>query len=78
MRSRHRTAGDAGRVRPGGAARHPDGSLVRLKDVARIELGAQTYDMRGRLNGKPSDWYSPCYQLPGTNAIQRRGRRKEG
>jgi len=36
--------------------------------VARIELGAQTYDMRGRLNGKPSAVLA-LYQLPGTNAI---------
>src|SRR5512139_2959962 len=31
-----------------------DGSLVRLRDVARIELGAQTYNLRGRLSGKPA------------------------
>ena len=31
-----------------------DGSTVRLKDVARIELGAQTYATSARLNGKPS------------------------
>jgi multidrug efflux pump len=31
-----------------------DGSSVRLKDVARIELGAQTYATSARLNGKPS------------------------
>ena len=31
-----------------------DGSLVRLKDVARVELGAQLYNVVGRLNGKPS------------------------
>jgi multidrug efflux pump len=31
-----------------------DGSSVRLKDVARIELGAQTYGTSARLNGKPS------------------------
>jgi hypothetical protein len=30
-----------------------DGSTVRLKDVARIELGAQTYATSARLNGKP-------------------------
>ncbi len=30
-----------------------DGSIVRLKDVARVELGAQTYNMAARLNGKP-------------------------
>ncbi len=32
---------------------NPDGSIVRLKDVARIELGAQTYNIVGRFNGKP-------------------------
>ena len=47
---------------------NPDGSLVRLKDVARIELGAQTYEMKGRLNGKPAAVLG-VYQLPGTNAI---------
>ena len=31
-----------------------DGSTVRLKDVARIELGAQTYATSARLNGKPA------------------------
>ncbi len=46
----------------------PDGSLVRLKDVARIELGSQTYAMVGRLNGKPSAVLA-LYQLPGSNAI---------
>ncbi len=33
---------------------NPDGSTVRLKDVARVELGAQTYATSARLNGKPS------------------------
>lgn len=47
---------------------NPDGSLVRLKDVARIELGSQTYNMAGRLNGKPAAALA-LYQLPGTNAI---------
>ena len=32
----------------------PDGSLVRVKDVARVELGAQTYNQQGRLNGRPA------------------------
>src|SRR5580698_5905420 len=31
-----------------------DGSVVRLRDVARIELGAQIYSLAGRLNGKPA------------------------
>jgi HAE1 family hydrophobic/amphiphilic exporter-1 len=47
---------------------NPDGSIVRLRDVARIELGSQTYSMEGRLNGKPSAALA-LYQLPGTNAI---------
>jgi HAE1 family hydrophobic/amphiphilic exporter-1 len=45
-----------------------DGSIVRLKDVARIELGAQTYNLEGRLNGKPAALIA-LYQLPGSNAI---------
>ncbi len=45
-----------------------DGSVVRLKDVARIELGAQLYSLAGRLNGKPSAVLA-IYQLPGSNAI---------
>jgi len=46
---------------------NPDGSIVRLKDVARIELGAQTYNMIGRM--KPAAIIA-IYQLPGSNAIQ--------
>jgi hydrophobic/amphiphilic exporter-1 (mainly G- bacteria), HAE1 family len=48
---------------------NPDGSIVRLKDVARIELGAQVYNMIGRLDGKPSAVVA-IYQLPGSNAIK--------
>ena len=47
----------------------PSGAIVRIKDVGRIELGAQTYDMTGRLNGKPAALVA-LYQLPGTNAIE--------
>jgi HAE1 family hydrophobic/amphiphilic exporter-1 len=47
---------------------NPDGSVVRLKDVARVELGAQTYSLVGKLNGKPSAVMA-IYQLPGSNAI---------
>ncbi|AOY58372.1 MULTISPECIES: efflux RND transporter permease subunit [Desulfococcus] len=46
-----------------------DGSVVRLKDVARTELGSQTYAMAGRLNGKPAAVLA-LYQLPGSNAIE--------
>jgi hydrophobic/amphiphilic exporter-1 (mainly G- bacteria), HAE1 family len=45
------------------------GSVVRLKDVARIELGAQTYNLAGRYNGKPSAILA-IYQIPNSNAIQ--------
>src|SRR6185437_12142578 len=48
---------------------NPDGSFVRVKDIARIDLGAQTYNLRGRLNGQPSAILA-VYQLPGTNAIK--------
>lgn len=47
----------------------PNGQIVRLKDVARIELGAQTYNIDSRLNGKPSSSIA-IYQLPGSNAVQ--------
>ncbi len=46
-----------------------NGGIVRLRDVARIELGAQTYSMKGRLNGKPAALIA-IYQLPGSNAIE--------
>jgi HAE1 family hydrophobic/amphiphilic exporter-1 len=46
----------------------PDGSLVRVRDVARVELGAQTYNQRGRLNGVPGVIIA-IYQLPGSNAL---------
>lgn len=47
---------------------NPDGSMVRLKDVARVELGAQLYNIAGRLNGRPSAILA-LYQLPGSNAL---------
>jgi multidrug efflux pump subunit AcrB len=46
-----------------------NGSLVYLKDVASIELGAQSYDQTCTLDGKPSVALS-VYQLPGSNALQ--------
>ena len=46
-----------------------DGSIVRLKDVSRIELGTQVYNLRGRLDSKPAAVIA-IYQLPGSNAIQ--------
>jgi hydrophobic/amphiphilic exporter-1 (mainly G- bacteria), HAE1 family len=46
----------------------PDGGIVRVRDVARIELGSQDYSVTGRLNGKPSAILA-TYQLPGSNAV---------
>jgi len=48
---------------------NPDGSILHLKDVARIELGAQTYNLNGRFEGKPAAVMA-VYQLPGTNAVE--------
>jgi HAE1 family hydrophobic/amphiphilic exporter-1 len=47
----------------------PNGGTVRVRDVARVELGTQDYSLSGRLNGKPSAIIA-VYQLPGTNAVQ--------
>jgi HAE1 family hydrophobic/amphiphilic exporter-1 len=46
----------------------PDGGIVRVKDVARIELGSQDYSIAGRFNGKPGAIIA-AYQLPGSNAV---------
>ena len=54
----------------------PDGGIVRVRDIARIELGAQDYTLSGRINGKPGAIVA-VYQLPGTNAVDAaRGVRK--
>src|SRR5689334_15403069 len=47
---------------------NPDGSVVRLKDVSRIELGALNYQQRARLNNKPACPIG-IFQVPGSNAI---------
>ena len=46
----------------------PDGSMVRLKDVAKVELGAQAYNLEARKNGKPST-YIITFLTPGANAL---------
>ena len=46
----------------------PDGAQLRLKDVARIELGSLSYDSFGRLNGKPTTFIIAFLQ-PGANAL---------
>jgi HAE1 family hydrophobic/amphiphilic exporter-1 len=47
---------------------NPDGSQVRLKDVARIELGSLNYQQEGRYNGKPGGVIA-IFQTPGSNAL---------
>ena len=47
----------------------PNAGIVRVKDVARIELDADDYSIVSRLNGKPSAIVA-VYQLPGSNAVQ--------
>ncbi len=46
----------------------PDGSIIRLKDVAQIELGAQSYDLEGRHKGKPTTFLL-TFLSPGANAL---------
>ncbi|WP_058555966.1 efflux RND transporter permease subunit [Thiohalocapsa sp. ML1] len=46
----------------------PDGSAIRMRDVARVELGAQAYSAEGRLNGQPSVVLA-VYQTPDANAL---------
>ena len=48
---------------------NPDGSQVKIKDVGRVELGAQTYDLRARLNKSPAGALG-IYLAPGANAIE--------
>src|ERR1700730_8886100 len=48
---------------------NPDGGIVRVKDVARIELGTNDYSIVSRLNGKNAAIIA-VYQLPGSNAVQ--------
>ncbi|MFM2177323.1 MAG: hypothetical protein RL015_1421 [Verrucomicrobiota bacterium] len=45
------------------------GSQVKIKDVARVELGAQTYDLRARLNNAPAGAVG-IYLAPGANALE--------
>src|SRR5213593_1830864 len=47
----------------------PGGSVVRLKDVSRIELGALTYNQSGRFNGRPGALIA-VFQAPGANALK--------
>ncbi|WP_295802258.1 efflux RND transporter permease subunit [uncultured Microbulbifer sp.] len=46
----------------------PDGGLVRMRDIARVELGSQSYSAYGQLDGKPAAVIA-VYQLPDANAL---------
>ena len=48
---------------------NPDGSLLRVRDVARVYLGAQNQDIEGRLNSEPAVAIG-IYLSPGANAVQ--------
>ena len=47
----------------------PDGSIVNMDDIARVELGLATYDVQTRYNQKPAPFIA-VYQAPGSNATQ--------
>jgi len=47
----------------------PNGAVVRVKDVARVELGAQTYSVVSRLDRKDAAIVA-VYQVPGSNAVE--------
>ena len=49
-----------------------DGGIVRVRDIGRVELGAQTYNSISQLNGKPAATIA-IYQSPGSNALGGRG-----
>jgi hydrophobe/amphiphile efflux-1 (HAE1) family protein len=48
---------------------NPDGSLLRVRDVARVDLGAQNLDAESRLNGRPAVGIG-VYLAPGANAVE--------
>ena len=54
---------------------NPDGSMLRVRDVARVDLGAQSEDEEARLNGKPAVALG-IYLSPGANAVNTAGRVK--
>ena len=47
----------------------PDGSIVRIRDVARVEMGARSQDRHSRFNGAPAAALG-IYQTPGSNAVE--------
>src|ERR1700682_5085592 len=48
---------------------NPDGSVIRIKDVARVEMSAKSQDRYSRFNGAPAAAIG-IYQTPGSNAVE--------
>ena len=48
---------------------NPDGTMVKLKDVAKIELGSESYNTSGKYNGKPSSGLA-IMLASGANALE--------
>ena len=76
----HPDAGPARHARSSSATSciraNPDGSMLRVRDVARVELGAQNQDTDSRLNGQPAVTIG-IYLSPGANAVPTAGRHAE-
>ncbi len=53
-----------------------NGATVQVKDIARVEMGIQSYNMEGRLDGQPCAVIA-LYQLPGSNAVDTASRARE-
>lgn len=47
----------------------PDGNSIKIKDIARVELGAENYNQQSASNGKPASLLA-IYQLPEANGLQ--------
>ena len=73
VRAQGRLADGGGVRRRSSCASNPDGSVVRLRDVARIELGALNYQQIGRVNGQPG---CAIARLPGAGLERARRRRR--
>lgn len=54
----------------------PDGSILRVKDLARVEMAGKSYTSFGRLDGVPATLII-VYQLPGSNAIETAGQLRD-
>src|SRR5205814_1794168 len=62
-------AGDTGGTNVLGGSSPPSSSIVRLRDVARVELGSQQYEQSCTLDGEPSVALS-IFPLPASNALE--------